>query len=48
MSAWVAGVHAMTVMAAPALMPARPKQATVEGVGSVPALLTTASGELPV
>lgn len=41
-------VQAMTVIAAPALMPARPKHATVERVGSASLLFAMASGELPV
>jgi hypothetical protein len=41
-------VHAMTVMAAPALMPANPKHATVEKVGNASFVFAITSGELPV
>ena len=41
-------VHAITVMAAPALMPANPKHATVEKVGNASFVFAITSGELPV
>jgi hypothetical protein len=40
--------HAMTVMAAPAFTPARPKHATVDSVGRASLVFAITSGELPV
>ena len=41
-------VHAITVIAAPALMPASPKHATVEKVGNASFVFAMTRGELPV
>jgi hypothetical protein len=41
-------IHAITVMAAPALTPASPKHAMVENVGQASRVFAMTSGELPV